>query len=88
MDHIEAAQKAVIQRYGPAYKEIAGCAAVHARTATVRELEEYYRDQFAAYAERLQVAISLLREEHRHSRAAGEGLLDSLLDSLNKEATP
>jgi hypothetical protein len=54
----------------------------------VRELEEYYRDQFAAYAERLQVAISLLREEHRHSRAAGEGLLDSLLDSLNKEATP
>lgn len=49
MDHITAAQNAVLRRYGPAYSHIATCAAVAARTATV--------DEFLAHETRLAVKL-------------------------------
>lgn len=84
MKHIDAAQEAVAQRYGPAYVEIAACAAVAARTVTVDELEEDFRDRLDAYAERLQVILNLLDENHRHSQAAAEDMLHTLLEDLKK----
>lgn len=60
----------------------------NARTDVPRLIADvrHYRAQLNVYADRLKVAISLLNEDHRHSRAAGEGILDDLLDNLKKEA--
>ncbi len=39
MGYIEAAEQAVLRNFGPGYEEIAACAAVAARIATIGEME-------------------------------------------------
>lgn len=85
-DYIERIQLQVRRVHGLGHDEVAACAAVHAWAVVVTELEEDYRDRFAAYAERLRVTIGLLNTDHRNSGVIGPRMLDGLLSDLRKEA--
>ena len=83
MKHIEAAQQDVVRRYGPAYKEIATCAAMAAWAifdGLVEEVEVLYRARLDTHADALRDTLEMLRQGG--DQAVIEDSLEALLEEL------
>lgn len=81
MNHIEAAQQAVLKKYGPAYMEIAACAAVAARTATVEEYDEWVEQLRGGCGDLIREA---LRRMEAGDRASARGILKDLAKGMGR----
>lgn len=82
MNHIQAAEAAVRQKHGLGHDEIAGCAAVAARTVTVNEYDE--RDQRMVY--HLDLAYSLIKRGSPADIEDGLNLLSDVTAELRGES--